>query len=232
MPLDRFADPQQTAGEPLRLPPWEQRERYGLLNSLYLTTREVLFAPGRFFDRMPTHLGLVQPLLYGIALTVVASFFDFLWSLAGGGVQQLFARGDLGGFVRAPVVFGIFWVLSPLVAIVQIVMWSLLFHLGLMLVGRRRLSFEATLRVVAYAHAASILSLLPFCGGGVGLIWALTVTILGLAHVHGVETWRPGVVVVLPAALLLVTSGAVLALIVGFKGSTLILLNWGYLLLR
>lgn len=215
MPLDPFADPQQTAGEPLRLPPWEQRERYGLLNGLYLTSREVLFGPGRFFHRMPTRLGLVQPLLFGVAVTVVASFFDFLWSLAGGSAQQLFHLQDLGGLLRAPVAFGILWVLSPLVALVQIVVRAALFHLCLMVVGGARMGFEATFRVVAYSRAAVVIALLPFCGGIIGFVWEIAATVVGLARIHEVEEWRPLLAVILPVALLLMSCGGLLALLVG-----------------
>ena len=45
MPLDPFAVRDDAAGETLRLPPWEERQRYGLLNALYLTIKDVLFTP-------------------------------------------------------------------------------------------------------------------------------------------------------------------------------------------
>lgn len=215
MTLDPFADRDDSAGETLRLPPWEERERYGLLNALYLTTKDVLLAPGPFFQRMPTRLGLVQPLLYGVVLTFGAAFFDFMWSLTGGSLQRLVDRGDVSDFLRAPVVLGAFWVLSPLVAVVQIVVRAAVFHLGLMLVGGNRLGFEATFRVVAYSRAAGVISLLPFCGGVVGLIWEIALTIVGLARIHGVEAWRPVVAVLLPVALMLLSCGGLLAVIIG-----------------
>jgi hypothetical protein len=215
VPRDPFAERDDTAGETLRLPPWEQRERYGLLNALYLTVKEALLAPGQFFQRMPTRLGLVQPLLFGVVLTFVSAFFDFMWSLTGGSVQRLIDRGDISDFVRAPVVLGGIWVLSPLVAVVQIVVRAAVFHLGLILCGGNRLGFEATFRVVAYSRAASIISLLPFCGGLAGLIWEIAITIVGLARIHGVEEWRPVVAVLLPLAVLLLSCGGLLALIIG-----------------
>lgn len=215
MPLDPFAARDDSAGETLRLPPWEERQRYGLLNALYLTIKDVLFTPGQFFRRMPTGLGLVQPLLFAVVLTFGSAFFDFMWSLTGGSLQRLLARGDFSDFVRAPVVLGGIWVLSPLVAVVQVVVRAAIFHLGLMLVGGNRMGFEATFRVVAYSRAAGIVSLLPFCGGLVGLIWEIAITIVGLARVHGVEEWRPIVAVLLPLALVLMSCGGLFALILG-----------------
>ena len=52
----------------LRPPPWEERERYGLLNALVLTIRLVLLSPGRIFGSMPVGLGLRQPLLFAVVL--------------------------------------------------------------------------------------------------------------------------------------------------------------------
>jgi hypothetical protein len=215
VPLDPFAERGPSAGETLRLPPWEERERYGLLNALYQTAKEVLLSPSHFFQRLPTRLGLVQPLLFGVAMTFLSSFFDFMWSLTGGSLQRLVDRGDVSDLVRAPVVLGAIWALSPLVAVVQIMVRAAIFHLGLMLTGGNRLGFEATFRVVAYGRAASIISILPFCGGLVGLIWEIAVTIIGLARIHGVEEWRPILAVLLPVILMLLSCGGLLAVIIG-----------------
>ncbi len=215
MTLDPFADRDDSAGETLRLPPWEERERYGLLNALYLTTKDVLLAPGPFFQRMPTRLGLVQPLLYGVVLTFGSYFFLFLWSLTGGSLQKLIDFNTLGGFLGAPVMFGAVWILSPFIAVVQVAGCAAIFHLGLMLVGGNRLGFEATFRVVAYSRAAGIVTLLPFCGVLVLPIWEIALTIVGLARIHGVEAWRPVVAVLLPVALMLLSCGGLLAVIIG-----------------
>ncbi len=215
MPLDPFAERESSAGESLRLPPWEERERYGLLNALYLTVRNVLSAPGLFFQRMPTRLGLVQPLLFGVVMTFASAFFDFMWSLTGGSLQRLIDRGDISDFLRAPVILGAIWVLSPLVAVVQIVVRAAVFHLGLMISGGNRQGFEATFRVVAYSRAAGIISILPFCGGLAGWIWEIAITVVGLARLHGVEEWRSGVAVLLPVALMALSCGGLLAVIIG-----------------
>ena len=112
-------------------------------------------------------------------------------------------------------VLGGIWALSPLVAVVQILVRAAVFHLGLMIVSGNRMGFEATFRVVAYSRAAGIVSLLPFCGGLAGFIWEIALTIVGLARVHGVEEWRPLVAVLLPVILMLMSCGGILALILG-----------------
>ena len=39
-----------SATEDLLLPPWERRERFGFLNGLYLTIKDVLLTPGSRID--------------------------------------------------------------------------------------------------------------------------------------------------------------------------------------
>ena len=90
--------------EGLQLPPWERRERFGFLNGLYLTIKDVLFTPRQFFHRMPSQVGLVPPLLFAIVIGVVAAFFDWMWSLAGSSLE-MFLNEDLDQVIRGPIGF-------------------------------------------------------------------------------------------------------------------------------
>jgi len=200
--------------EDLRLPPWEERHRYGLFNALFLTVREVLLAPGRFFHRMPSRLGLVQPVLFAVIVGVIAALFDWIWSLSGSSLQML-VDSDLNA-LQAPVFTLVMFILSPLVVVVQVLLRAAIFHLCLVIVGGNRLGFEATGRVVAYAHAATLLSVLPLCGAVVGAVWEIVATVVGLARIHDVEEWRPLVAVLLPLVLLMVFCGGLLAALAGF----------------
>ncbi len=196
--------------EGLLLPPWERRERYGFLNALYLTIKDVLLAPQRFFHRMPTQLGLVQPLIFAVVIGVFGSFFAWMWSLAGSSLQVLVAE-DVGEVLRGPFqAFGMF-VFSPVTVTILVFLRAALTHACLMLLGGNRLGFEATFRVVAYSEAASVLSLVPLCGQAVAPIWSIVVTIIGLYAIHESEPWRAMVAVLLPLALCLSLLGAGLA---------------------
>ncbi len=186
--------------EDLLLPPWERRDRFGFLNGFYLTVKDVLLAPRQFFHRMPSQVGLLQPLYFAVVLGVIASFFAWMWSLAGSSLQ-MFMADDLGEVFRGPVIAFGFFVTSPISIALGIFIKAALLHGVLILVGGNRLGFEATFRVAAYGEAAGILALVPVCGMAIGVVWTVVVTIIGLHSIHETDPWRAVVAVVVPTAM-------------------------------
>jgi hypothetical protein len=203
--------------EGLLLPPWERRERYGFLNGLYLTVKDILLTPRTFFHRMPTQVGLAQPLYFALVLGVLATFFLWMWTLAGSSLQILFAD-NLEELIHGPVLAFFLFIFSPLIVPILIFIKAGLIHLVLMLVGGNKLGFEATFRVAAYSEAAGILALLPFCGSFLGVLWGLFITIVGLYSIHETDPWR---------AVLAVLAPMVLCLSFSSGGAILGILNWG-----
>ncbi len=204
-----------TAGvEGLLLPPWERRERYGFLNGLYLTIKDILLAPRIFFHRMPTRIGLAQPLYFALVLGVVAAFFGWMWSLAGSSLQMLVAE-DLEEVVKGPLYSFLAFLFSPVTVAILVFLKAGLIHLMLMLVGGNKLGFEATFRVAAYGEAAGIMALLPFCGNVLGVLWSLFITIVGLYSIHETDPWRAVLAVIAPMAmcLSLISVSAILVMI-------------------
>lgn len=189
-----------TGTEGLLLPPWERRERFGFLNGLYLTVKDVLLTPRQFFHRMPSQVGLLQPLFFAVLVGVVASFFAWMWSLTGSSLQMFMAE-DFGQIAKGPVVAFFFFLLSPLTVAAGVFVKAGLLHVVLMLVGGNRLGFEATFRVAAYGEAAGILALVPACGSAIGLIWSVVITIVGLYSIHETDPWRAAVAVIAPTLL-------------------------------
>lgn len=202
-----------TAGGPegLTLCAWERRAEYGVLNALYLTTRDVLTGPQRFFRKMPTHVGLVQPLIYAVILGVIASFMAWLWSLAGSSLQTL-AGATVGSLFSGPVWTFVSLLTSPLTVAVLVFAHAALMHVTLMLLGGNRLGFEATFRVAAYGQAAAVLGMLPFCGGMLAIILELAINVMGLYSIHGTDPWRAAIAVLAPALLCASSLGAIIML--------------------
>ena len=191
-----------TGTEGLLLPPWERRERFGFLNGLYLTIKDVLLTPQTFFHRMPSQVGLNQPLYFALVLGVVAAFFVWMWSLAGSSLQ-MFVADDLEEVFQGPLYSFFAFLFSPITVAILVFLKAGLIHLVLMLVGGNRLGFEATFRVAAYGEAAAILTLVPFCGSVIGVLWGLFITIVGLYSIHETEPWKAVVAVVAPMVLCL-----------------------------
>lgn len=203
--------------EGLLLPPWERRERFGFLNGLYLTVKDVLLAPRVFFHRMPTRIGLVQPLYFALVLGVIASFFAWMWSLTGSSLQ-MFMTENMGELFKGPFYSFLAFLFSPLIVAGGVFLKAAMLHVVLMLVGGNRLGFEATFRVAAYGEAAGILALVPACGTVIGLVWSLVVTVIGLYSIHETDPWRAVVAVALPALLCTSLVGvSVLMLVLGLN---------------
>ena len=198
----------------LRPPPWEERSRYGLLNALVLTIRLVLFSPGRLFGRMPVGMGITQPLLFAVLLALVGAMLDWMWALAAGSLPT-FLSSDAARIVRGPYFTAAHFLLSPVTVVILVFLRSAIFHGVLILLGGNRLGFEATFRVVAYTRATRLLSILPFCGGVLGLIWELAVTIIGLARIHDCPEWKAIVAVLAPVLIALMAWGTWLAAVLG-----------------
>ncbi len=210
-----FDDGSGSATKELLLPPWERRERFGLLNGLYLTLKDVLFSPNLFFHRMPTRLGLAQPLLFAVVIGAIATFFACIWSLAGSSLQLLVAD-NLGDSLRGPFWSFILFLFSPIIVSIGVFVKATLIHLILFLLGGNKLGFEATFRVAAYSEAAGILALVPFCGSVLGIVWGVVVVIIGLYSIHETEPWKAVVAVLVPMFVCLsAISSNVIALITG-----------------
>lgn len=198
----------------LRPPPWEERDRYGTLNALVATIRLVLMAPRRLFGRMPVGLGILQPLLFAALLGLIGALFDWMWSLASGDLPFAFGP-DAGRMLRHGWLTGAGFVLSPITVVVMVFLRAAVFHALLTVMGGNRLGFEATFRVVAYARATRLLSVLPLCGGFLGLVWELAVTVIGLASIHECDDWKPIVAVLAPVLLALMLFGSGVMMLLG-----------------
>ncbi len=197
----------------LQLPPWERRERYGFLNALFLTVKDVLLSPGRFFRQMPSAVGLKEPLMFAIVVGVMASFVAWLWSITGSSLQILF-RGHGGWSLKEPLYAFFTFLLSPLLVVISTFIQAGFIHLMLMLFNGDRLGFEATFRVCAYAGAASLLVVIPFCGNGIAVIWSMVIVVIGTAAIHQTEPWKAVVAVILPMVFCLSVFGGGMAMVI------------------
>jgi hypothetical protein len=206
-PAERTHDVNQVpSAEPhgLRPPPWEERERYGILNALVQTIRLVLVAPRQLFSRMPVGMGVRDPLLFAVVLAVLGAMLDWMWARAGSNLPILLPP-HWQQVVRGPYASALDFLLSPLYAVILVYARAGICHGVLIVLGGNRLGFEATLRVVAYTRATRLLSMVPFCGYLVGTIWELAVTIIGLARIHGGAPWKSVLAVLAVLAVALAT---------------------------
>ncbi len=187
-------------GAGLQLPPWERRDRFGFLNALYMTVKDVLLAPGRMFACMPAAAGWQQPLLFAITVGAIGAFLGWLWAMTGSSLQIL-VQENLGHVLRGPFFAFLVFVFSPVLVTVSTTFQAAVIHGALMLLGGNRLGFEATFRVCAYTSAIGLLAAIPLCGNVLAVIWEIVVLIIGIRAIHQAEPWQAVLAVLLPMIL-------------------------------
>ncbi len=163
---------------------WERRGDLGLWKGIYLTVKEVIIAPNKFFQGLTTSHGLREPLAFGILLTAIGVMFSvFFQILFFSGMGGLLHLGTLGGF-GAGIIFLIFIILIPLFIVVYLFFSAGLIHLGLLIFRGAGNGFEGTFRVIAFSQAVQILGLIPFLGGAISGVYTLAVQLIGLKEIH------------------------------------------------
>lgn len=203
--------------------PWEAREQLGFLTAFVETTRQVLLAPTAFFRAMPVSGGMGSPLVYGLIVgylgLVVQAVYDTILRLVVGPTL-----GPLGGDPRFEQLAGFLegglglvgtLIAGPFVIVIALLVFAGITHLFLLLLGGARRDFEATFRVIAYTSATAVFSILPFCGGLIGLVWRVVLAVLGLAEAHGIGRGTAAGAVLLPLVLFCCCCGLALALAFG-----------------
>lgn len=192
--------------------PWERRDEIGLVAALIETTKQVLTGPTDFFRRMPVTGGLGSPLLYAVIIgylgILVSAVYSSVFMLVGGASSGAFGsfgdRPEVARMVEAfsgwggiigQVIFG------PFGIVIALFISTAITHVMLMLLDGASQGFEATFRVRSYASAASVLAIVPICGGLIAAIWSLVICIIGLAEAQRIPVWKAALAVFLPIIL-------------------------------
>src|SRR6266568_7463776 len=193
--------------------PWDRRQELGIVTALVETTKEVLTGPSGFFRRMPVAGGIGSPLLYavvigylGLLLSAVYSAVFLLVRGAAGAVAlgPLSDRPELAAFVAALQGWGGIIgqaVFGPIGIVIHVFIWTAIIHLMLLLLDGAGQGFEATFRVLCFSHAASVLAIVPLCGGPIAGLWSLVLWIIGLTYAQRIPTWKAAAAVLLPIVL-------------------------------
>jgi hypothetical protein len=150
--------------------------------AIFNTAVEVVTRPVDFYREMPRSGGFTDPLIFIMAMGLVAGV----------------AQAVLSIFVSSPGSFGLLSViLSPIMAgIFGFVGAAILFVIW-KLMGSAH-SFETAYRCAAYAAAISPLTALfhpiPYLGPLVGLFWGFYLAVVASVEVHGIESKKAWVV--------------------------------------
>lgn len=214
-----YTPPPPGGGNGARLP-WEDRNSLGFVPALVETVKLLAKAPSDAFSRLRPDGDYVSPILFGVILTWVGTFFSQIWSLLfGNAMQSLLPSGG-----QTPFAFGggvgsmiIALIVMPFIYVIALFIGAGIFHLCLMLVGALNsspLRFEGTLKVLAYSSISSLANIVPFIGGLIGAVIALILLVLGFEQVHRTERGKAAMAALIPVALCCLC-GIIMAVVFG-----------------
>ena len=117
--------------------PWEKRKEIGFLKAFLFTIKRVIFSPKKFFSQITTEGKIKEPLLFGIIVSVLIIFLWFLslqlcllvFPYSPTAEEQYFLK-----ICTSPLLP----LLSPLISMAGLFIATVIFHIGLRLVGARR----------------------------------------------------------------------------------------------
>jgi hypothetical protein len=213
-PSTNSSDPCASAPEPRFELAWREDGGVALWRRLVRATSlagetAVAFAlrPARAFRAFRAEGGVVPPLLYGTLIGGPCLLLD--------AVGKTVLSPPLGGGrplrLSIPVALALLLCVPPLYLFVR----AHALHLTLVLQGRARGSFIATLRLVGYANASvAPLLLVPLAGDFLFLAAGAVVEAIGIRFVHGLSPLEAAVAELIPASILALGLLAVLTVAV------------------
>lgn len=155
------------------------------LENIFATVLKVITNPAGFYREMPKKGGLVEPIIFVVAMVLVAMIVNLVAVILnigsysmGLGMSAGFASA-VGGLILGPI-FGVIG--SFIAAAILFIIWKIM--------GSQE-DFEAAYRCGAYAGAivpiTAILSFIPYIGGAIGLIWGFYLIIIASIEVHKIK---------------------------------------------
>lgn len=183
---------------------WEAWRQFGFFTALWLTWKESVFRPVRFFRQMPPRGGIGPALGYTVLITVVGFFFSMYW----GGVESaLSGSGDEGVLFTlmgslVTLLFGLAFMVPLYVGILFVTV--AIVHVGFAVVGAGRRGYEATFRAVAYASGPAVFAIFPFFGPYLSLVWGMVLLYIAVREAQRTTNARATLGFLVPLLVFLV----------------------------
>lgn len=192
-----------SADQPSIAPAWERRPEVKLFPAFFTTIREVLFEPGPTFSRLPINGQLRRPTTFYVMLLVIqyalAYLFYAIYIPFASATNELQRAGVSVGLAEIVLPFAL--LLLAAMAIGLNFVAAGIFHLILMMLGGANKNYEATYKVLCYSNCAHLLAFVPCVGSIAAIVFFYIASVIGLQKVHGTETWKAAVAMILPGAL-------------------------------
>jgi len=157
-------------------PPVDNKASAIDLSTIPGTMIQVITSPVSFYQGMAKKGGLIEPIIFLVAMAVLTAVVITLLGLVGFGPVGMMAMG-LSGIILIP----IFAVIGSFIgAAILFVIWKI--------IGSSE-DYETAYRTTAYTYAyapvAAVVSGIPYLGGLISTLWPMVLLALASIHVHG-----------------------------------------------
>lgn len=165
--------------------PWAEVKELGFFPAISATIRGVLSKPTLFYEIMNKSGKFSIPFSFFILVSLVAVLVETVW-------QSVVGNPFFPAEIKPMTIDELFSILfvSPLILVIYLYSTAAILHTALKLTGAARGKIGVTLRVLCYASAADLLSVIPVVGPLVGGILKLIIIVKGLKTAHGTSYAR------------------------------------------
>lgn len=174
--------------------PWENPREHGWLRAFTRTIHGAMFSAPEFFARLSPAGSLAPGYLFFLLLGYVAILCAALWRHALG---NILAAAQPAGPLALPVLL----LLAPVALGLALLLLAGCLRVILQLFAPEKAVFPLLFKLISYSVAPLVLSIIPFVGPPVGLLWFLAVFIIGCRHRLGVS-WPLVILGMLPPVVL------------------------------
>lgn len=179
--------------------PWENARGLELFRAFFATVSKAILSAPRFFSSLEPRRSPLRALLFYIFVNLLPTAVTAVYLLGAGRAQ---IAPYLEKMALPPdVFFGGVLVVSPLQALASLFFFGLIINGLLRLLGVPGVTFNKTLRIVAYAGAPIILSFIPVLGSLLSLVLGLMILAQGLRYGYA-ASWKHVIMSILPPYLL------------------------------
>jgi hypothetical protein len=160
---------------------WEQRVSWLDIGAFWRTSKDILFHPSDTFAKIYYDEGIGSSLIYLLVYGSLGQIIGRYWFTLLGIHYGILEGNPISNSIR----FAGMALMTPFLLLAFIFVAAGLVHLVLRILLAAHRPFSSTLKVMAYASAASsLVNVIPFLGRVMMPVWALILYSIGLRQVH------------------------------------------------